>query len=70
LEGQCSYLIVGRLVEDGAGPVHDDLAGQLLVGADLLGVLVQVHHRLPNTGLLQPRLIVNTQGEQQFQKLL
>ena len=38
------------------GPAVDDLACELLVLAQLLGVLVQVHHRLADPGLLQPAI--------------
>ena len=44
------------------GPAVDDLACELLVLAQLLGVLVQVHHRLADPGLLQPGIAPTGQG--------
>ena len=51
---RAAHLEVRGEVEDGPGPAVDDLAGELLVLAQLLRVLVQVHHRLPDAGLLDP----------------
>ena len=62
-KNQCiAHLEVCGEVEDGPGPAVDDLAGELLVLAQLLRVLVQVHHRLPDPGLLQPAQIYHRFG--------